>query len=86
MYSYPITGKHCIHIASQEKSLFTYPITRKSFYLYPITGNDHDYSYPIHGKVLDSQENVQIHNPSQEMFIFISHTGNCLCSCPITGK
>ena len=77
----PITGKNytCIHIPSQEKV----------FYLYPITENYHNYPCPITGKYLihiPSQENVQIHNPSWEIFIFMSHTGNCSCSFPITGK
>jgi hypothetical protein len=42
MYSYPITGKHCIHIPSQEKV----------FYLYPITENYHNYpcnTFSCHG-------------------------------------
>ena len=69
---------------------YTYPITGKVFfYLYPITGNDHNYSCPITGKYsihITSQEIVQIHNPSREIFIFVSHTGNCACSYPITGK
>jgi hypothetical protein len=62
---------------------------RKKYYFYPITENDHNYSYPITGKYsihMPSQENVQIHNPSREIFIFISRTGNCSCSYPITGK
>jgi hypothetical protein len=64
-YSYTVTGK----------MFYTYPITGFFFYFYPITENDHNYSYPITGKYsihMPSQENVQIHNPSRESFIFIS--------------
>ena len=78
-YSYTVTGK----------MFYTYAITGFFFYFYPITENDHNYSYPITGKYsihMPSQENVQIHNPSRESFIFISRTGNFSCSYPITGK
>ena len=96
----PITGKNytCIHIPSRENIVFIYrhrknvlyiSHLRKKYYFYPITENDHNYSYPITGKYsihMPSQENVQIHNPSRDIFIFMSHTGNCSCSYPITGK
>ena len=81
----PITGKKytCIHIPSRENIVFIYRhrknvlcISHHRKKLYPITGNDHNYSCSITAK-------YSIRIPSQENVQFTNHRGKFSYSYPI---